>query len=142
MPGPRAKKNGAKKNKSKSVPVVASSQVPRLPPALQPRPLKSLDELSSSDWDDVVRVICDHLDIPDLTKRSGIKKIYHSFDDIYNRIDDLFSAHPGNQIIRGGVVAIYAKMSADSILSNLLFQKSASLLSPIIHRLDHSIKVF
>lgn len=66
----------------------------------------------------------------DLTKRSGLKKIYNNFDDIYNRIDDLFSAHAGNQIIRGGVVAIYAKMSADSILRNLLFQKS-KVLSPL-----------
>ena len=81
--------------------------------------------------------------MPDITKRSGLKKIYHNFDDIYNRIDDLFSAHPGNQIIRGGVVAIYAKMSADSILRNLLFQKSVSLiLAAIEHALDHFIKVF
>jgi hypothetical protein len=62
--------------------------------------------------------------VPDLTKRSGLKKIYHNFDEIYTRIDDLFFDHTGNQIIRGGVVAIYAKMSADTILRNLLFQKS------------------
>lgn len=66
----------------------------------------------------------------DLTKRSGLKKIYNNFDEIYKRIDDLFSTHTGNQIIRGGVVAIYAKMSADSILRNLLFQKSLCLVSP------------
>lgn len=70
----------------------------------------------------------------DLTKRSGLKKVYNNFDDIYKRIDDLFSTHAGNQIIRGGVVAIYAKMSADSILRNLLFQKSASFVIIAIGR--------
>ncbi|KAF8551763.1 hypothetical protein OG21DRAFT_1477998 [Imleria badia] len=129
MPGPRAKQHAAKKSKSKSVAVLLNAG-PALPPALQPRSLSSLDELSADDWDEVVRVMCDHLKIPDLTKRSGLKKVYNNFDDIYKRIDDLFSTHAGNQIIRGGVVAIYAKMSADSILRNLLFQKS--LLAKIL----------
>ncbi|KAF8434497.1 hypothetical protein L210DRAFT_3613826 [Boletus edulis BED1] len=136
MPGPRAKRNNAaKKNKSKTVNVAVfvpteSLRGPPLPQSLQHRAMNSLDELSADDWDEIVRVMCDHLKIPDLTKRSGLKKVYNNFDDIYKRIDDLFSAHPGNQIIRGGVVAIYAKMSADSILRNLLFQKS--LLAKIL----------
>lgn len=78
----------------------------------------------------------------DLTKRSGLKKIYNTFDDIYKRIDDLFSTHAGNQIIRGGVVAIYAKMSADSILRNLLFQKSASLAFFPVDRPPNPQQVF
>lgn len=66
MPGPRAKQHAAKKSKTKTVAVAVLVNAPPsgLPPALQPRPLSSLDELSADDWDEVVRVMCDHLKIP------------------------------------------------------------------------------
>ena len=68
MPGPRAKQNGAKKNKTRTVTVaVLAGRPPALPPALQPRTLSSLDELTSDDWDEVVRVMCDHLKIPGMS---------------------------------------------------------------------------
>lgn len=71
MPGPRAKQNGAKKTKTKAVsivvvdpPAASLAAIAALPPALQPRTLTSLDELSTKDWDEVVRIICDHVKIP------------------------------------------------------------------------------
>lgn len=65
MPGPRAKQHGTKKNKPKTVHVaVIAPQSPPLPQALQPRALNTLDELSANDWDEVVRVMCNHLNIP------------------------------------------------------------------------------
>ena len=65
MPGPRAKQ---RKNKTKAVAVPAlMAAPPALPPLLQPRLLSSLDELSSDDWDEVVRVMCDHLKIPGMS---------------------------------------------------------------------------
>lgn len=73
MPGPRAKQNAAKKNKTRTVSVVtvnspaSPSGPPSLPPALQPRLLSSLDELSSDEWDDVVRAICNHIKVPGMS---------------------------------------------------------------------------
>lgn len=72
MPGPRAKQNAAKKknkpqNQTLNLAVLVKTPVqrpPPLPPALQHRALNSLDELSSADWDEVVRIMCDHLKIP------------------------------------------------------------------------------
>lgn len=72
MPGPGAKRSAAKKNNTKTVSVnlptpTSLSRSPPLPPALQPRVLHSLDELSSDDWDEVVRVICSHLKVPGMS---------------------------------------------------------------------------
>ncbi|KAF9226356.1 hypothetical protein BS17DRAFT_801007 [Gyrodon lividus] len=77
----------------------------------------------AEDWNAVARVLCDYLELPDLARRSGLKKVYNNFDVIYKRINDVYVANAGNEKITGGIVALYTKMCADSILRNLLFQK-------------------
>lgn len=79
MPGPRAKHKGAKKNKTRTVSVaVLAERPPALPPALQPRTLSSLDELSADDWDEVVRVMCDHLKIPGMSPARALPALCSS----------------------------------------------------------------
>ncbi|KAH0833373.1 hypothetical protein J3R83DRAFT_12474 [Lanmaoa asiatica] len=127
MPGPRAKQNAAKKHKHK----VMSQGNAASSPAIPIHVLKTLGELSNDDWDKVVKVLCDHFKLPDLTTKSGLKKVYHNFNEIYKRIDDTYVAYEGNQLIQGGIVAIYVKMCVDSILRNMLFHQEG-LLAKII----------
>lgn len=65
----------------------------------------------------------------DLTTRSGLKKVYHNFAHIYKRINDTYVAYESNELIRGGIVAIYAKMCVDSILRNMLFHQGNNPIS-------------
>ncbi|KAH7882394.1 hypothetical protein F5I97DRAFT_1816994 [Phlebopus sp. FC_14] len=123
MPGPRGKQRAAKKPKPKpSSPGTGDSVDP------SDHLIDDIDR--AEDWNNVAKVLCDHLELPDLTKRSGLKKVYNNFDAIYKRIDDLYVANSGNEKITGGIVGIYTKMCADSILRNKLFQKG--LLSKIM----------
>ena len=61
-------------------------------------------------------------DLADLTTRNGLKKIHRDFDAIYRRLDRLYDKNSTNEKIVGGVVGIYAKMCADSILRDKLFK--------------------
>ncbi|KAF8545622.1 hypothetical protein OG21DRAFT_1528366 [Imleria badia] len=148
MPGPRAKQNYRKKNERKVVSqgnaALGSTSSPTVPTSV----INALDELSNDDWDKAAKVLCDHFELPgmstasfqailsadcplDLTTRSGLKKVYHNFTHIYEQINDTYVAYEANELIRGGVVAIYVKMCADSILRNMLFHQEG-LLEKII----------
>ncbi|KAF8123399.1 hypothetical protein EV363DRAFT_1547591 [Boletus edulis] len=132
MPGPRAKQNSGKKNKPKGIsqrdaaPGTTSSS-----PIILTTLLNTLDGLSSDDWDKVAKVLCDHFKLPDLGTRSGLKKVYHNFAHIYKQINDTYVANEANELIRGGITAIYVKMCADSVLRNMLFHQEG-LLDKII----------
>ncbi|KAG6370757.1 hypothetical protein JVT61DRAFT_10959 [Boletus reticuloceps] len=133
MPGPRAKQNSGKlKNKPKGMsqrdaaPGTTSSS-----PIILTTLLNTLDGLSSDDWDKVAKVLCDHFKLPDLGTRSGLKKVYHNFAHIYKQINDTYVANEANELIRGGITAIYVKMCADSVLRNMLFHQEG-LLDKII----------
>lgn len=89
----------------------------------------------AEDWNTVANLLCNYLELPDLTRRSGLKKVYNNFDAIYKRIDSLYTANSNNEKIAGGIVGIYTKMCADSILRNRLFQQGLlSKIMPLVER--------
>lgn len=61
----------------------------------------------------------------DLTTRHGLKKIHTRFNDYHKRLDAAYTSarRCGNEKVMGGVVGIMAKMCADAILRDKLFQK-------------------
>ena len=71
----------------------------------------------------------------DLDTRSGLKKVHANFPDIYQRLSGLYEANLQSDNITGGVIGIFAKMSADSILRDKLFEKGITafiLSSPLM----------
>ncbi|KAI0071533.1 hypothetical protein K474DRAFT_1652388 [Panus rudis PR-1116 ss-1] len=76
------------------------------------------------DWRDIVAFLCEYFDIPDMSRRSGLKKIHHRFAEIYNKLSEAFdeAARVQNDRVMGGVVGIWAKMSVDALLRNKLFR--------------------
>ncbi len=64
--------------------------------------------------------------ILDLATRSGLKKVHANFEAIYRRLDKAYEKHASNEKITGGIAGIYAKMSADVLLRNKLFDKGVS----------------
>ncbi|KII91325.1 hypothetical protein PLICRDRAFT_38074 [Plicaturopsis crispa FD-325 SS-3] len=94
-----------------------------------------LDDIDNAEgrWDRIVNILCDAFDIPNLTKRSGLKKVHSNFDRIYQRLDQEYKRHANNYWIQGGIVGIYAKMCVDSILRTRLFDKGVlSQLIPLL----------
>ena len=62
----------------------------------------------------------------DLDTRSGLKKVHADFPNIYRRLSGLYEANLQSDNVTGGVVGIFAKMSADSILRDKLFEKGTT----------------
>lgn len=58
-----------------------------------------------------------------MSTRQGLKKIHTNFDKIYSKLDTEYQRHLNNEKIRGGIVAIYAKMCVDAVLRNKLFKR-------------------
>ncbi|KAI0672651.1 hypothetical protein C8Q78DRAFT_1020664 [Trametes maxima] len=99
-----------------------------------------LDDIDDSwSWNRIVSQMCDDLKIPDLTTRHGLKRVHARFNDIYRRLDATYSRaqKKGNVKVMGGVVGIMAKMCADSILRDKLFQKG--LLSKVMPLLEFDV---
>ncbi|KAH9848834.1 hypothetical protein C2E23DRAFT_409155 [Lenzites betulinus] len=91
------------------------------------------DNISNAlSWDATVSQMCDSLKIPDLTTRHGLKKVHTRFNEMYKRLDAAYTSakRSKNEKAMGGVVAIMAKMCADAILRDKLFQKG--LLKKVI----------
>ena len=63
----------------------------------------------------------------DLTTRSGLKKVHARFDAISERLDRAYEENLAREKVLGGIIGIYAKMCADSILMNKLFAKGLLL---------------
>ncbi|TFK49395.1 hypothetical protein OE88DRAFT_1737014 [Heliocybe sulcata] len=123
MPGP-----GKTKSKAK-----AKSTRPR-PPA-QSAPIMQreafVDDIDQSEgWDMTVHILCDYFRLPDLTTRSGLKRVHADFESIYRRLDNAYDNYGDNERVLGGIVGIYAKMCTDSILRDKLFK--AGFLSKLI----------
>ncbi|PPQ99480.1 hypothetical protein CVT24_005271 [Panaeolus cyanescens] len=90
----------------------------------------------ADDWDKVVDALCKVCDLPapDLTTRSGLKKVHANFGAIYSKIDKVYREHIDNHTIRAGVVGIYAKMCEDHLLRNKLFTKDVlGKVIPLLH---------
>jgi hypothetical protein len=64
----------------------------------------------------------------DIATRSGLKKVHANFDAIYERLNRAYEKYPADEKLRGGIIGIYAKMCADSLLRNKLFSKGPSLM--------------
>ncbi|EIW60332.1 uncharacterized protein TRAVEDRAFT_45581 [Trametes versicolor FP-101664 SS1] len=83
------------------------------------------DVSNAQSWNLIVSCMCEGLKIPDLTTRHGLKKIHARFNDYHKRLDSAYSSarRCSNEKVMGGVVGIMAKMCADAILRDKLFQK-------------------
>ncbi|EIN09017.1 hypothetical protein PUNSTDRAFT_102560 [Punctularia strigosozonata HHB-11173 SS5] len=89
-------------------------------------------------WEAMVVILCEAFEIPPLTKRKGLKQIHANFDQLYGRLDAAYNMYtekgPEFEMILGGIVGIYAKMCADSLLRDKLFEKG--VLSKLVPLLD------
>ncbi|KAJ7033142.1 hypothetical protein C8F04DRAFT_1105251 [Mycena alexandri] len=74
-------------------------------------------------WTPVIDVLCNYLDIPDLSTRNGLKRVHANFENIYGRLERTYTRSASNVRIKGGIAGIYARMSVDSILRTVLFHK-------------------
>ena len=133
MPGPRAKGKSGSKPKARSPPQV-------VPSSTLPRTEAYVDHVDNAEgWNLVVDILCEHFRLPgeqkrvfvcfsshtappDLTRRSGLKRIHAKFPEIFKKLDNAYTANIGNEKIMGGIVGIWAKMSADALLRDKLFK--------------------
>ncbi|KDR72531.1 hypothetical protein GALMADRAFT_751816 [Galerina marginata CBS 339.88] len=95
--------------------------------------IPGLDIEEDLGWKNLIDTICQFLKLPNLDTRSGLKRIYANFEDIHSRMEELYRASENHIKIQGAIVGIFARMSADSILRNKLFEKD--ILNKIIHLL-------
>ncbi|KAG6836737.1 hypothetical protein H0H93_004143 [Arthromyces matolae] len=125
MPGPGAKK----KTKAHRSPVHSS-----------PNKAASTTDAYVGDinqavgWGPIADILCLIFQIPDLSTRSGLKKVHANFDAIYRKLDKACEKYSDNERIAGGVIVIYSQMCADSLLRNKLFEKG--LLGKLLPLLD------
>ncbi|KIK70282.1 hypothetical protein GYMLUDRAFT_34777 [Collybiopsis luxurians FD-317 M1] len=133
MPGPGGKKNGTKKKPA--VKFVAPLTSPASPDAMSLVPESFVEDIDSAEgWKMVVEILCDYYKLPDLSNRSGLKRVHANFEAVWRRLDAAFAKHSKSWRVRGGIIGIYAKMSADAILRDKLFERG--FLSRLIPLLD------
>ncbi|KAI0658738.1 hypothetical protein C8Q70DRAFT_1045402 [Cubamyces menziesii] len=91
-------------------------------------------------WNTVVADMCKELKIPDLTTRKGLRRVHASFNEVYKRLDRAYSdaQEKGDTRTMGGVVGIMAKLCADAILRDKLFDRG--LLKKVMPLLEHSTR--
>ncbi len=70
----------------------------------------------------------------DLTTRHGLKKIHAKFDTIYARLDGAYEAYRHEEKITGGIIGVYARMCADDLIRDRLYNKGKHYLE--CHRLQ------
>ncbi|TFK41659.1 hypothetical protein BDQ12DRAFT_703695 [Crucibulum laeve] len=128
MPGPGNRAKSKIKPKPKHTTTSSSSTTDSTPEAY----IGDID--NAAGWKMIVNILCEIFELPDLTKRSGLKKVHANFDYIYRKIDKAYQRNLNNDRIRGGIIGIYAKMSADSLLRNKLFERG--LLDKIMPLID------
>ncbi|KAL0060710.1 hypothetical protein AAF712_012490 [Marasmius tenuissimus] len=108
MPGP-----GRKSNKKKHTPKLARATPPSYVGDIE----------NAQHWNEIVLILCDVFELPELTTRSGLKKVHTNFDAIFRRLNQASEEYSDNDKVVAGIIGIYAKMCADSILRNKLFDK-------------------
>ncbi|KAI0944889.1 hypothetical protein AcV7_001571 [Taiwanofungus camphoratus] len=114
MPGPRARGKTAR-----SKPAVRQNSTATVQLSSQ----FVTDIENAEGWNTLMGILCDFFDIPDLTTRSGFKKIHVRFNDIHKKLDEVFRRNADNDKIAGGIVGIWAKMCDDAILRDKLFRE-------------------
>ncbi|KAF9063495.1 hypothetical protein BDP27DRAFT_1335047 [Rhodocollybia butyracea] len=89
----------------------------------------------ASGWSQIVQLIQNQLQIPDLSKKSGLKKVFANFDATYERLDAIFQQYVENDRIVGGIVGIYTQMCEDSVLRTKLCSNGLlARLFPVLKR--------
>ncbi|EGO29215.1 hypothetical protein SERLADRAFT_359379 [Serpula lacrymans var. lacrymans S7.9] len=124
MPGPRSKAKKAKKTQ-------------KLEPKQELDRFEHLvDDIDGAEgWNAIVSILCDYFQLPDLTTRSGLKKLFTNFDVFYRRLDNAYEANIENDKMTGGIIGIFTKMCADSILRTKLFEKGLLMkIMPLINK--------
>ncbi|TFK71924.1 hypothetical protein BDN72DRAFT_837130 [Pluteus cervinus] len=122
MPGP----GKAKGKKSKSKSTSTSSPLP---------PEAYIGDIDNAEgWYLIVNILCGVFELPDLTTRSGLKKVHANFESVYKQLDSAYRRYSENDKMAGGIVGIYAKMCSDTILRNKLI--SNGLLDKIFPLLE------
>ncbi|EEB89740.1 hypothetical protein MPER_12130, partial [Moniliophthora perniciosa FA553] len=89
---------------------------------------------NARDWNEIVLILCDVLELPELTTRSGLRKVHANLEGILARLDQIYESNAGNEKITGGVIGICAKMCADGTLRNKLLERG--FLSKLLPLLD------
>ncbi|KAI0317958.1 hypothetical protein OF83DRAFT_1118664 [Amylostereum chailletii] len=77
----------------------------------------------SDEWVEVADRLCDVLKLPDLTTRSGLKRIHADISNIQKRLHETYkqARRYNHNAIMGGLISIYTKMcTTDSILQDKL----------------------
>ncbi|PCH44867.1 hypothetical protein WOLCODRAFT_77377, partial [Wolfiporia cocos MD-104 SS10] len=98
-------------------------------------PRAIVDDIGNADsWNATVELLCNYFELPDISQRSGLKKVHLRFDEIFKKLDAAYTQNKENERIIGGIVGIWAKMSADALLRNKLFK--AGLLAKMTPLLD------
>ncbi|KAF7348541.1 Bin3-type SAM domain-containing protein [Mycena venus] len=116
MPGPGQKTKAKAKSSS-----VASGSTSGSRSQLDSTFIGDID--SADGWNPVINILCDYLELPDISTRSGLKKVHANFDSIYRRLDKLYTRSADNVRIKAGICGIYARLCVDSILRNKLFER-------------------
>ncbi|KAI0674593.1 hypothetical protein C8Q78DRAFT_1076212 [Trametes maxima] len=132
MPGPRAKgKNGRAKARTKSAASSSTNDAYTIPEGF----FADIDNAGT--WRLIVDILCSTLALPDLETRSGLKKVHAHFPEISKKLDTVYVAaqRRGNERLMGAIVGIWAKMCADSILRDKLFQEG--LLAKVIPLIEY-----
>ncbi|EIW77014.1 hypothetical protein CONPUDRAFT_129170 [Coniophora puteana RWD-64-598 SS2] len=125
MPGPKAHK------KSKS----GAKRKPQTEASTQHANDLCIDVDDVLGWNALVDLLCERLELPDLSTRSGLKRVHADFDKISERLEDVYKANAANERILGGIISIYTLMCADSILRNKLFHQGLlAKLMPLISK--------
>ncbi|KAI0790399.1 hypothetical protein C8Q75DRAFT_852150 [Abortiporus biennis] len=127
MPGP-----GKRHQKSKSKPKPSSSSANVSETSEKRTFVHDID--TAEGWNVVVAVLCDAFNLPDMNRRSGLKKIHANFPEIYKKLENAYNQNIGNEKIMGGIVGIWAKMCVDSILRDKLMK--AGMLAKLLPLLD------
>ncbi|TCD65202.1 hypothetical protein EIP91_002988 [Steccherinum ochraceum] len=126
MPGPRNRTKNRPRNHTDNGSVVSQSA--------------STGEAFANDvndvngWTEIVEFLCEYFKLPDLNKRSGLKKIHSNFSEIYRKLNNAYTSHSVNEKIIGGIVAIWAKMCVDAVLRNRLVREG--LIEKIMPLMD------
>ncbi|KAK0204206.1 hypothetical protein DFS33DRAFT_1374397 [Desarmillaria ectypa] len=92
MSGPGSQRSKKSKGKAKLFTAPASST----PDAY----IGNIDNVVG--WNIIVDILCEGFELPDLTMRSGLKKVLANFDSIYRRLDKAYIKHERNEKVTGG----------------------------------------
>ncbi|TFK85225.1 hypothetical protein K466DRAFT_552464 [Polyporus arcularius HHB13444] len=134
MPGPRGRGN---KNRPKASSSGTSGSAHTSVPAYTIPEGFFADIDNGATWAVIVDYLCKYFELPDLSTRSGLKKVHAHFNDIYKKLDSAYvgAQRRGNEKLMGGIVGVWAKMCADANMRDKLFHEG--LLSKVMPLLEY-----